>query len=181
MHRDRDPEAEKQRDYEKQFRSAYGESRQAERKNRPKRRARTHRAARRAVQQVLGAHDGGYDLSEADRVEDSVAQVRLGNFSISTANLRSHVAGRRRYRAAEAGRRFSRQPYDPALHREPFAQFLRSVVNGGVAPQVELAERFSRLLGSTGAGAKFLEMFLADNPGWRSRLQRWCERTLANG
>ena len=170
MTRDRDPEAEKRRDYEKQFRSAYGEGRQAERKNRPKRRARIHRAARRAVQQVLGAHDGGDDLSESERVEDSVAEVKLDDFSIATESLRSHVEDRKRYRAAEAGRRFFRESYDPDLHRDAFARFLQSVVKGGVAPQVELAKRFSRLLEDThgGSGATFLEQFLADNPRWRS-------------
>jgi hypothetical protein len=178
---DRDPKTRKQRDYRKQARIASGESRHSERRNRPERRARTHRSLRKRVRQILSSHDGLADPSEDDRLQDDVATVRLPWFVIwRTISLGEHVKDRKRYRAAEAGRVFFREPYDSQRHMEAFARFLESVVRGGVAPSSELAERFNELLdpGRANRSSEFLEAFFVDEPKWRQRLQSWINRML---
>ncbi len=178
MSRPRDPEAEKNMDYERQSRSSSGESRHAERKNRPKRRARAHRAERRGVQQALDVGVGRFDPDQTEQVMNAVAEVPIPYFIIwPPLSLGDHLADRRRYRAAEAGRIFFRETYNSARHRVEFARFLQAVVDGGVAPSKELAEHFADQRWSLRRD-QFLEAFFRDEPKWRGRLERWIAKTL---
>ena len=137
----KDPRDEKERDYSKQHRNIAGESRHSERRNLPKRRARTHRSYRRGVNQTLGAAKAATDSDEVDLLQTDVANLRLEDFVIwGSTSLGEVLQNRRRYRAAEAGRKYFREPYDAARHLEPFGRFLEAVVGAGVAPSVEMAE-----------------------------------------
>lgn len=176
-----DPRTKKDKDYERQTRNLSGESRHGERKNRPRRRAASHRTERRGVRQALSRGTGSFDEDDADRLEDDVARVRIPAFVIwKPMRLGEAIEDRKGYRAAEAGRRFFREPYDSHRHREPFRKFLEALVEGGVAASEVLAERFAFYLRPPcrHPDVEFLAGFLEDEPEWRARLEDWVSKTL---
>lgn len=190
MTRQRDPQREKALDYARQTRLASGESRHAERRNKPARRARGHRRERRQVRQALGVEALGEDLGiEAlgeDRDERGAAQqeaaeqVRRPDFSSWGAMaLGDHLQNRLEYRANEAGRRHFREGYDSAHHREPFARFLEATVQGRGPVAEPLARRMAARL--EGGPDTFMGRFLADEPSWRARLEAWIASVLETG
>jgi len=90
---------------------------------------------------------------------------------------------------------FFKDGYDPVRHREPFAAFLASVVQGRTATSDELARLLAGALRPPPpAGVQrpdgirynppswddphhraWLAAFLADEPAWRPRLERWID------
>ena len=164
--RSRDPEKEKQRDYDSQ-RISDAEYPHAERRNRPRRRARLHRAHRREESQILAGM-----MQEPD-AETPFPTGRRGDSRLYTDStpLGESVERRLLKRVRRTGYNLTKRPYRPE-DREAFERMLQSIVAGRSAA---LAEEMYRRLDSP---SPWMEAFVADSPEWAARLRAWTEDVL---
>jgi hypothetical protein len=191
--RRRSPRAEKAADY--RARRLRAEDPHGFRKVWPRTKATAQRSFRRTSAQRLHAAEGTADLDAADDAQSAVLDARRRVVrKWGSPTLGELVEWHRERQIVRTAWNFFKNAYDPARHREPFAAFLASAVQGRTATTGELARLLAGALPPPPAGASpydrlhhfpprwddvehraWLAAFLADEPTWRPRLERWID------
>jgi hypothetical protein len=144
MSKIRDPREKKRLRYSRD-RVSGAEYPHAARRHVPQKKALYHRAlrskTRQALREVARASDSGDSFAPPD------PRLLGGLYPWShTVALGDAVQGALQWRVGWTGSNYFKKPYKSSVHREPFAQFLRSLVQGQSGRAVDLAKRFRVVL-----------------------------------
>jgi len=155
----------------------------------PRKKARSHRAYRRRVNQLLGRLPETHN-DEDDRREDSTAESvrRTIARKDGVITLREYVIRTHERRVRTTAWNFFKTPYDASTHRPRFAAFLSEITKGDTPYLREVATFFGDMLDGVAVGysgrplppsprhVDWVKAFLRDEPDWEPRLRAWILR-----
>jgi len=147
-----------------------GEYPHADRKNRPRVKARGQRKLRRTAKQMLASQP-----EEVQLLPDGRAR---GTWSKSGVRLPEHLESTQRARIQREAHNLFRRGYGPATHAR-FARVVRSWMNGASERSASLAEfYFNELMDSTRPAGidrrrEFLDQFFGQEPELKAEFQNW--------
>ena len=165
----------------------------------PKKKAHANRRDRRRAERLLeGLRNLPADFVVAHADDSALTAEHVANahprralWKAGVRSLRERVARRNASWARRVGYNFFMTPYSSALHREPFAAFLDSVVAGAGPGSASLAAALADALEPAvhapwvndwrhGRRA-WLLAFFRDEPTWEPRLRSWLDARLGDG
>jgi hypothetical protein len=156
----------------------------------PRNKARSQRAFRRRVQQLLAqVHAVPTDEDDASGAIQAEAFRRKQVRKWGVITLRERVEAAYEQRICTTAWNFFKKPYRREEHRERFAAFLETIT-ASITPYLrDVACFLGDVLDGTDALATgrhvyqplpsqraWLHAFLADEPAWESRMRTWIER-----
>jgi hypothetical protein len=181
MTRRRTPAEKKQLEYTKDHVNS-AEYPHAFRKSWPRKKAKASRAYRHKIVQLSSKLVTRQEEDFLDEESPEIVRRReVKKWSVAPMGM--IVQGRLEDRIRRTAWNFFREPYDSTRHRERFAKFLASQIDGTTENSRRLALLFQAALsgpqgynsrsGSWGHRRDWLQDFFRDEPDWERRLRAW--------
>lgn len=155
----------------------------------PRKKARSHRAYRRHVNQLLDRLPETYNDEDDERGDiraEGVQRTIARKYGVIT--LREYVMRTHERRVRTTAWNFFKAPYDAPTHRLRFTAFLSEMTESDTPYLREVAIFFGDMLDGVAVGycgrplppspryADWIRAFLGDEPGWEPRLRAWISR-----